>query len=145
VVLSQNCGTGTRYNGQTLSENKNSCFPYLQDFVLTIYERLNQPCVLLRFRQEDISSNVVRAVASRGASCARTPHLKSVTPHFTFGPPVAAYIQYCILKMLPPLLAFGPPFWFLAPPSGFWPPLQLNPGDGPECDCDEFKSVAVRI
>ena len=24
-----------------------------------------------------------------------------------------------------------PPFWFLAPPSGFWPPLLLNPGDGP--------------
>jgi len=23
-----------------------------------------------------------------------------------------------------------PPFWFLAPP-GFWPPLLLNPGDGP--------------
>ena len=39
-------------------------------------------------------------------------------PHFTFGPTVAAYIQYCILKMCPP-------------PSGFWPPLLLNPGDGP--------------
>jgi len=25
-----------------------------------------------------------------------------------------------------------PPFWFLAPPSGFWPPLLLHPGDGPE-------------
>jgi len=23
-------------------------------------------------------------------------------PHFTFGPPVAAYIQYCIFKMCPP-------------------------------------------
>jgi len=22
------------------------------------------------------------------------------------------------------------PFWFLAPPSGFWPPLLLNPGEG---------------
>ena len=32
-------------------------------------------------------------------------------PHFTFGDPVATYIQYCILKM--------------------WPPLLLNPGDGP--------------
>ena len=41
-----------------------------------------------------------------------TPHLKSVSPHFTFGPPVAAYIQYYILKM-------WPPFWFLVPPSGF--------------------------
>jgi len=34
-----------------------------------------------------------------------------VPPHFTFGPPVATYIQYCILKM--------------------WLPLLLNPGDGP--------------
>jgi len=25
-----------------------------------------------------------------------------------------------------------PPFWFLAPPSGFWRPLLLHPGDGPE-------------
>ena len=25
----------------------------------------------------------------------------------------------------------GRPFWFLAPPSGFWSPLLLNPGDGP--------------
>jgi len=65
-----------------------------------------------------------RAVASGGASGARTPHLKSVPPHFTFGPLVAAYIQYCILKMWSPLLV-------LAPPSGFWPPLLLNPGDGP--------------
>ena len=45
-------------------------------------------------------------------------------PHFTFVPPVAAYIQSCILKM-------WPPFWFLTP-SGFWPPLLLNPGDEPE-------------
>jgi len=38
-------------------------------------------------------------------------------PHFMFGPPVAAYIQHCILKMWPPLLVFGPSFWFLAPPA----------------------------
>ena len=25
------------------------------------------------------------------------------------------------------------PFWFLAPPSGFWPLLLLHPGDGPAC------------
>ena len=45
-----------------------------------------------------------------GGSGARSPHLKSMLPHFTFGPPVATYIQYCILKMCPP-------FWFLAPPA----------------------------
>ena len=50
---------------------------------------------------------------SGGASGAL--YLKSVPPHFTFGPPVAAYIQYCILKM-------WPLFWFLAPLFGFWPP-----------------------
>ena len=64
-----------------------------------------------------------RAVA-RGRPVVPAPHLKSVPLHFTFGSPVAAYIQYCILKL-----------W---PPSGFWPlflafgpPLLLNPGDGP--------------
>jgi len=46
-----------------------------------------------------------------GGQWCSAPHLKSVPPHFTFGPPFATYIQYCILKMCPPLL--------------------LNPGDGP--------------
>ena len=32
----------------------------------------------------------------RGSQWCLAPHLKSVPPHFTFGPPVAAYIQYCI-------------------------------------------------
>ena len=42
-------------------------------------------------------------------------------PHFTFGPPVAAYIQYCILKM-------WPPFWFLAPPAAkSWRRTCTNP------------------
>jgi len=46
-----------------------------------------------------------------GGSGARRPHLKSVPPHFMFGPPIAAYIQYCNLKMCPSVL--------------------LNSGDGP--------------
>jgi len=41
------------------------------------------------------------------ASGARYPHLKSVTPRYVFGPPVAAYIQYCI-SMVPPLCGFCP-------------------------------------
>jgi len=53
----------------------------------------------------------------------RPPHLKPVPPHFTFGPPVATYIQYCILEMWSPLSVFGPS-WFLTP-------LVLNPGHGP--------------
>ena len=36
------------------------------------------------------------------------PSFEIGAPHFTFGPPVAAYIQYCISKMWPPLLVFGP-------------------------------------
>jgi len=56
----------------------------------------------------------VKAVAS-GGPVVPGPHMKSVPHHFTFGTPVAAYIQYCILKMWPPFLV-------LAPPSGFWPP-----------------------
>jgi len=55
-----------------------------------------------------------RAVASGGASGALPP-FEIGAPHLTFDPPVAAYIQYCILKM-------WPPFWFLAPLFGFWPP-----------------------
>ena len=51
---------------------------------------LNKNCLLLR------------AVASGGGSGARPPHLKSVSPHFTFGPLAAAYIQYSIFKMWPP-------------------------------------------
>jgi len=44
-------------------------------------------------------------------------------PPFHVWPPVAAYVQYCIWKVWPPLLVFGPSIWFLAP-------LLLNPGDG---------------
>ena len=45
------------------------------------------------------------------------PPFKIGAPHFTFGSPVAAYIQYCILKMGPSLLVFGPSFWVLALPA----------------------------
>jgi len=64
------------------------------------------------------------------------PHLKSVPPHFTFGPPVAAYIQHCILKIWPPLLVFGPSFWFL-------PPLLLHPGDRPALDDETFNWLLI--
>jgi len=50
----------------------------------------------------------MRAVAS-GESVVPGPPFEIGTPHFTFGPPVAAYIQYSILEMWPPLLVFGPP------------------------------------
>jgi len=43
-----------------------------------------------------------------GGQWCPAPHLESVRPHVTFDPSVAAYIQYCIVKM-------WPPFWFLAP------------------------------
>ena len=71
---------------------------------------------------------LLRAVANGGASGARPPRLKSVPPHFTFGPLVAAYIQHSIFKMWPLLLVFGPSFWFLAP-------LLLNSGNGPAAAC----------
>jgi len=45
------------------------------------------------------------------------PLFKIRYPDFMFGPPVAAYIQYFLFKMCPPLR-------FLAP-------LLRNPGDGP--------------
>ena len=37
-----------------------------------------------------------RAEPSTAGEPVVTPHLKSVPPHFTFDPSVAAYIQYCI-------------------------------------------------
>jgi len=55
----------------------------------------------------------------RGGQWCTAPPFEIGDPHFTFGPPVATYIQCYILKM-------WPPFWFLAP-------LMLNPGDGPDC------------
>jgi len=56
------------------------------------------------------------------------PHLKSVPPNFTFGPLVAAYIQYIICLNIPPLLVFGPSFWFSAPPAAVsWRRAWLQP------------------
>ena len=65
-----------------------------------------------------------RAGPSTAGEPVVTPHLKSVPPHFTFDPSVAAYIQYCIWNLWPLLPVFGPSVCFLAP-------LLLNPGNGP--------------
>ena len=46
----------------------------------------------------------------RGGRWCPAPPFEIGAPHFTFVPPVAAYIQYCILKMCPPccyILATG--------------------------------------
>ena len=74
----------------------------------------------------------------RGCSGAGSPIWNRCPPHFTFGPPAAAYIQYCIFKMWPPLLVFGPSFWFLAP-------LQLNPGDGPGSKAFHLRAIVRYI
>jgi len=52
------------------------------------------------------------------------PHLKSAPPRFRVWP-TGCYIH--------PILYFKnvAPLRFLAPPFGFWPPLLLNPGNGP--------------
>ena len=53
-------------------------------------------------------------------------------PPFEIGtPPFHVWPTGCCIH---PILYFKnvPPFWFLAPPSGFWLPLLLNPGDEPE-------------
>ena len=51
----------------------------------------------------------------RGDQWCPAPPYEICAPHFKFGILVAAYIQYSILKMCPPLLFFGPSYWFLAP------------------------------
>ena len=72
-------------------------------------------------------SPATRAGGSGGDKWCPAPPFEIGAPHLTFSLPVAAYIQYCILKM-------WSPFWFLASLFGFWPPLLLNPGDGPACN-----------
>ena len=52
------------------------------------------------------------------------PPFEICAPAFHVGSLVAAYTQYSIFNMCTP-------FWFLAPLFGFWPPLLLNPDDGP--------------
>jgi len=59
-----------------------------------------------------------------GGQWCPAPPFEIGAPHFRFSPLVAAYIQYCILKM-------WPPFCFFSPSSGFWHQLLLNLGDGP--------------
>ena len=63
--------------------------------------------------QQSYRGSVIVFVTASGPSPAwgpvvPGPPIWNRCPHFTFGPPVATYIQYCILKM-------WPPFWFLAP------------------------------
>ena len=112
----------------TKSLSKTSIKPY----ILYIFFRSKKPLIqwITPYCWQKLSTTAWEETRPTGPSPAGgsvvpgPPHLKSVPPNFTFGPPVAAYIQYCIFKMWPPLLVFGPSFWFLAP-------LLLNPGDGP--------------
>jgi len=53
---------------------------------------------------------VTQGCRQRGGQWCSASPFEIGAPHFAFGPPVAAYIQYCILKM-------WPPFWVLAPPA----------------------------
>ena len=89
--------------------------------------KISKTCLVVRYNNKlqsfcppikNISWLRPRAVASGGASGARPP-IWNLCPHFTFGPLVAAYIQYSIFKM-------WPPFWFLAPPSDFSPPTAKS-------------------
>jgi len=73
-------------------------------------------CKLINFKFFHNVENAGQSPA--GGQCCPAPPFEIGAPPFHVWPPVAAYIQYSILKM-----------W---PPSGFWPPLLLNPGDGPE-------------
>jgi len=59
-----------------------------------------------------------------GGQWCPAPHLKYVPP-FHVNPLVVTYILHSILKM-----------W---PPSDFWPPLLLNPGDRPVWPTEQFE------
>ena len=59
-ALWQNYGTVTQHNGQTLWRSNNLILPYLQDLVLTLQKKdKSVSAAALRFRQEDVSQNVV--------------------------------------------------------------------------------------
>jgi len=66
--------------------------------------------------QEHCVKDVNTGPSLAGGQWCPAPPFEIGSPHFTFGPPVAAYIQYCILKMCPPAvfwplhLVFGPPW-----------------------------------
>ena len=78
--------------------------PWKQPGTRVAWYALHPIILLLQWRGR------VQGRRQRGDQWCPAPHLKSVPPHFAFGPPVVTYIQYCILKR-------GPPFWFLAPPA----------------------------
>jgi len=66
-----------------------------------------------------------RAVASGGAVVPGPPPFEiGATPISRLAPRLWHTSNTAFTKC-------GPPFRFLAPPSGFWPPLLLSPGDGP--------------
>ena len=84
---------------------------FCHDFPFTPFQR----CLLLLSRP-----------SPAGGQWCPTPQCEICAPHFTFGPSGCCIHPIQYFKNVPPLLVFGPSFWFLAP-------LLLNLGDGPGC------------
>jgi len=62
----------------------------------------------------------------RGGQWCPPPLFEIGAPSFHVWPPSCYIHPILYFKNVPPLLVFGPSFWFLAPP------LLLNPGDRPD-------------
>ena len=76
-----------------------------------------------------------RASSAGKAVVPGPPIWNQCPPYFTFGPPVAAYIQYCILKMWPPSvflplhLVFGRPCCYILA-TGLQPEMKFRSPPG---------------
>jgi len=83
--------------------------------------RRQAKCTAVQLQIVELSHNhatwLLAGPSPAGGPLVPGPPFEIGAPHLTFGPPVAAYIQYCMSKLWPPLLVFGPSFWFLAPPA----------------------------
>jgi len=69
---------------------------------------------------------------SSGVAVVHGPPFKICTPHFMFGPPVAAYIQYCILNVSPLSFSASPAAkscWLLDDRHGLSPILYDTVGE----------------
>ena len=89
-----------------------------------------------------------RSVASGGASGARPPPLKSVPLHFTFGPLVAPYIQYSVLKTCPPAAKSWRRAWAYHVghnPEGTPPHNGFSPLISVECVCVLCRALSLSV
>jgi len=94
-------------------ENASEAEVYYGLEVITFKNKYNERTRSFGNKNCKVQTRLTQGRRQRGDQWCPAPPFEIGAPHFTFGPPVAAYIHYCILKM--------------CPPSGFWPLLVFGP------------------